>query len=235
MLDVAEDAAGMYLALEYVPGPDLRRVLSELMKRSESLPWPLACYVAIEVLHGLAHAHGAAGPDGAPLDIVHRDVNPSNVLVSNDGHVKLTDFGMVHMRGRLQAPTAPHIVKGKYRYMAPEYIQDAQLTAQADVYGTGLLLFELVTNTLCFMGEEPAQTMGRIVHHGVPYERLDDVKLPRALKKILRRATAREANKRFATAREMADELEKILEKERAYVSASALAAFLARTEMPRV
>ncbi|MEQ9496098.1 MAG: serine/threonine-protein kinase [Deltaproteobacteria bacterium] len=235
ILDFAEDAAGMYLALEYVPGPDLRRVFSALMKRGEAMPAPLACFLGVEVLNGLAHAHDAVGPDGAPLDIVHRDVNPSNVLVSNDGHVKLTDFGMVHMKGRLQAPTAPHIVKGKYRYMAPEYIQDNNLTAQADLYGTGLMLFELLTGELCFMGDEPAKTMGRIVHHGVPYDRLDKVKMPRALKKILRRATAREPKDRYATARDMAADLERVLEKEKAYVSASAFAAFLARMEMPKV
>lgn len=235
ILDVGEDAAGLFLAVEYVPGPDLRRIFTALMKRSETFPYPLACYVVIQVLRGLAHAHAAEAPDGTPLAIVHRDVNPSNVLVSHEGHVKLTDFGMVHMRGRMQAPTAPHIVKGKFRYMAPEYIQDSNLTAAADIYGAGLMLFELITSELAFQGDEPAKTMGRIVHDGVPYERLDKVKIPRALKKLIRRATAMAPTKRYPSATDLADDLEQLLAKEREYVSASSLAAYLRELEMPDV
>src|SRR5262245_21644977 len=87
VFDVGEDAAGVHLAVEYVPGPDLRRIAQELRRRNETMPEQLVLYAMIEVLRGLEHAHSAVGPDEEALRIVHRDVNPSNIVVSNTGHV----------------------------------------------------------------------------------------------------------------------------------------------------
>jgi serine/threonine-protein kinase len=173
------------------------------------------------------------GPDDRPLEIVHRDVNPSNVLVSVDGHVKLTDFGMVHMTGRMQAPTGPHVVKGKYRYLAPEYIADQVLMPQADVYGAGIMLYEMLTGELCFHGEEVATVMSRIVHEGVPYKRLDRAGVPRDLRKVVKYATERDPAKRFGTAKETYVAIENFLRKNKLYVSPSTLADFLKAANMP--
>jgi serine/threonine-protein kinase len=97
------------------------------------------------------------------------------------------------------------------------------------------MLFEMLTSELAFRGDEPAKTMGKIVHEGVPYGRLDGTKAPRALKKIIRRATDRDPKRRYDAATELADDLERVLTKDRAYVSASSLAAYLRDKEMPRV
>ena len=227
ILDVGEDAAGVYLALEYVPGPDLRRVVQELRKKGEKLPEPLVLYAMIEVLRALEHAHSAVGPDEQPLRIVHRDVNPSNIVVSNTGHVKLTDFGMVHMRGRIQAPTAPHIVKGKYRYMAPEYISDQLVTAQADLYSVGLVMLELLTGELVFTGDEPVRAMTRIVQEGVPYQLMRAHDLDPELQAIIRQATHRDPTRRFLSARAMYVAIEEHLRRSGVYVGPSDMAAFL--------
>jgi serine/threonine-protein kinase len=233
ILDVGEDAAGIYVAVEYVPGPDLRRIVQELRKRGENLPEPLACYVMIEVLHGLDHAHRAVGPDEAPLRIVHRDVNPSNIVISNTGHVKLTDFGMVHMRGRAQATTAPHIVKGKYRYMAPEYIAEQLVTPQADVYSVGLVLLELLTGELFFTGDEPVKAMTKIVQEGVPYGVMKTHGLHSDLQAIIRQATHRDPRKRFVSAKACAEAIEGSLRTRGIYVSSSDMASFLLEANIP--
>jgi serine/threonine-protein kinase len=227
IFDVGEDAAGVHLAVEYVPGPDLRRIVQELRRRGEKMPERLVLYAMIEVLRGLEHAHSAVGPDEQPLRIVHRDVNPSNIVVANTGHVKLTDFGMVHMRGRLQVPTAPHIVKGKYRYMAPEYIAEQLVTAQADIYSVGLVMLELLTGELFFTGEEPVRAMTRIVQEGVPYQIMREHDLDPELQTIIRQATHRDPLKRFASARAMVEMIEQYLRRSGVYVSPSDMAAYL--------
>lgn len=233
IFDVGEDAAGVYVALEYVPGPDLRRVVQELRRTDRRLPPPVACYLMVEVLRGLEHAHRAVGPDEEPLKIVHRDVNPSNIVIANTGHVKLTDFGMVHMRGRMQASTAPHIVKGKYRYMAPEYIADQLITAQADIYSVGLVLLELLTGELFFTGNEPVRAMSQIVNEGPPYDVMDRYGVHRELQAVIRLATHRNPKKRFSSARDMAAAIEDHLQRAGTYVSASSMAALLMEQNLP--
>jgi serine/threonine-protein kinase len=233
ILDVGEDSAGVYLAIEYVPGPDLRKMLKEHALRNERLPVELASYITVELLRGLEHAHSAVGPDNKPLSIIHRDVNPSNVIISNDGYVKLTDFGMVHMRGRYQDPTAPNTVKGKIRYLAPEYIADQSLTASADIYGAGITLFELLTGKPVFAAEEPTKVMTKIMKEGPPYGDLDRALVPAELTAIVRRSTEMDPEQRFATARGMSLALEEFLEKVGAYVSPTVLANYLVEKNMP--
>jgi serine/threonine-protein kinase len=227
IFDAGEDADGVYLAVEYVPGPDLRRIVQALRRSIEKMPEPLILYSMIEVLRALEHAHLALGPDDQPLRIVHRDVNPSNIVISNTGHVKLTDFGMVHMRGRIQAPTAPNLVKGKYRYMAPEYISDQLVTPQADIYSVGLVMLELLTGELFFTGEEPVKAMSKIMNEGIPYQVMRDHDLDPELQTIIRQSTHRDPTRRFATAKEMVQRIEDYLRRSGTYVSSSDMANFL--------
>ncbi len=233
VLDAGEDEAGVYISVEYVPGPDLRRVLKELRQRQSRMPVSLACFITIEVLRGLQHAHEAVGPDNAPLKLVHRDVNPSNVILSSNGGVKLTDFGMVHMVGRMQAPTAPRIVKGKYRYLAPEYISDQTISAQTDIYGAGIMLMEMLTGQPCFESERPAKTMTMIVKEGPPYQQLEQLGIPKNLINVVRAMTDRKPAARFPTARQACDALEGFLSESGVYVSPSLLARYLIDQRMP--
>lgn len=227
IIDLSEDELGTYVALEYVAGTDLRRVMVELSSRNDQMPAVHAVYMMSEVLRGLAHVHGAKGADGQPLNIVHRDVNPSNVLISTDGHVKLTDFGAVLMDGRFQDSTAPGTVKGKVRYLAPEYIQSQHATPQVDVYGIGLMLFELLIGRPAFMAKDETTAMIKIVREGVPIAELDDANVARPLQKIVAKATARNPNERYANAGEMCVVLEDWMSSEGLFVSPSRLSAFL--------
>lgn len=227
ILDLDEDESGTYVALEYVAGTDLRRVMVELGGRNDRVPVEHVAYVMLEVLRGLHHVHLANGPDGRWLRIIHRDVNPSNILISQDGHVKLTDFGTVMMDGRFQDATAPGTVKGKVRYLAPEYITDQLCTHQVDVYGVGVMMFELLTGHPCFLARDETVAMFRIVKEGLPLGELREAGVPAPLQEIVDRATRREYRERYATAHEMCLAIEDWMAAAGIFVSPTRFSTYL--------
>lgn len=232
ILDADEDATGVYLCLEYVDGVDLRSVNAALRARGEALPFELAGFIAVEILRGLHHAHGAERPDGTSLRIVHRDVNPANILIARTGHLKLTDFGVVHMQDRLQAPTEPGLVKGKFAYLAPEYIQGRPVDARMDIYGAGVVLFELLTGRSLFSGESAHDIMRKIVAHDVRLDRLEREGVPEPVRSIVERALALEPSYRYATAEDMANALETWLIRSELHASPWILAAFFRQHQL---
>lgn len=227
ILDLGDDELGTYFAVEYVSGTDLRRVMGELTQRNDRIPPEHACYLICELLRGLAHAHQAIGPDGAPLGIVHRDVNPSNVLISEDGHVKLTDFGTVLMEGRMQDQTAPGMVKGKVRYLAPEYIEDQICSHRVDVYSVGVMLFEMLTGTPAFASSSTTSSMMMIVREGLPMGELKALHVPRDLIDIVQTATHKDPQKRFGSAKDMCDAIEDWMASVGKFVSPSRFSTYL--------
>lgn len=229
ILDVGEDDQGIYLALEYVEGTDLRWVNSKLRTRKEALPFELACYIAGEVLRGLHHAHTVVGYDGNPLEIVHRDVNPANVLISYTGHVKLADFGVVRMRDRLQHKTEAGLVKGKYAYLAPEYIAGESCNYQTDIYAAGVMLFELLCGRECFTGATAYEVMWKIVNRGVPLYRLEREGVPEDLARIVQRSVNPVPERRFESAQEMGNALETWLMRNGKHATPWVLSVFFAR------
>ena len=226
LLDAEEDNGGVYLCLEFVDGTDLRTVNGSLRARGEALPFELAGFIAVEPLRGLHHAHTAERPDGSALRIVHRDVNPANILVSRTGHIKLTDFGVVHMKDRVQSPTEPGLVKGKFAYLAPEYIQGRPVDARMDTYSVGVVLFELLTGRPLFTGESAHEIMRKIVAHEIRLDRLEREGVPEALRLIVERALAKEPAHRFSTGEDMANALETWLIKSELHASPWILSAF---------
>jgi eukaryotic-like serine/threonine-protein kinase len=226
ILDLNEDELGTYVALEYVAGTDLRRTLVDLSSRKDRIPLEHALYLTSEILRGLHHVHIANGPDGQPLKIIHRDVNPSNILISADGHVKLTDFGAVLMDGRFQDATAPGTIKGKVRYLAPEYITNQVCTLQVDIYGVGIMLFELLTGHPCFMSKDEASAMYKIVTEGVPLDELRQLGVPPAIQSIVERATMREPTKRYQSAIEMCYAIEDFMTSAGIFVSPTKMSSY---------
>lgn len=226
IIDLAEDDSGFFLAIEHVDGTDLRRVNQLLRTRGEALPFELACFMAAEILRGLHHAHAAKDNEGRYLEIVHRDVNPANVLISTTGHIKLTDFGVVRMRDRLQDRTKPGIVKGKYGYLAPEYILGKQCDYRVDIYGVGIMLLEALTGRPTFSGVSAHDVMKKIVDRDLPLHRLEREGVPEDLRKIVERAVAGEPADRFASAEEMANALETWVMRSRSPASPWILSAF---------
>lgn len=232
LLDVGEDPSGIFLALEYVNGTDLAHVNQRLRNRKEALPFELACFVLVEVLRGVHHAHSAVDHDGKPLGAVHRDINPSNILVAKSGHVKLANFGVVRMRERIQANTEPGLVKGRYAYLAPEYIAGEDCAVQADIYAAGIILFEMLSGRECFTGGTAYEVMWKIVNKGVPMYRLQREGVPEGLQRIVQRATAADPERRYNTARDMANALEAWLMRSGRHATSWMLSVFFDRHEL---
>lgn len=228
ILDHSEDATGSYLAVEYVEGLDLRRMLVEHSAYHEYMPLEHSCYVVAELLRGLDHVHSRE-VDGQRLEIVHRDVSPSNILLGRDGRVKLIDFGTVRMHGRSQEDTGPGMVKGKVRYLAPEYVAKGICTAACDVYGAGVVLFELLVSGPAFTTTGDIDTMLAIVREGLDYSRLEEVQVPGILIEVVKMATQRDPDNRFAQAGAFVRALEEAMQRMELFASPTRFADSLAR------
>ena len=156
-----------YLALEYVPGTDLRAVLALLRKARQRMPVRMALRVAHDVLDALHYAHTRTDGQGRPMRIVHRDVNPRNIMLSIAGEVKLIDFGVARAADRLERTQTDHF-KGKVAYMAPEQIKGGDLDQRVDVFALGLTLYEMLVGAGPFAGLEQTQILFKILQGDLP-------------------------------------------------------------------
>ena len=142
--DVDDVDGQVFFSMEYVRGRDLRKLLRRANERGRALALGEAVAIVIGLSAGLHHAHTRRGPSGKPLGIVHRDVSPSNVLLSYDGAVKLADFGVAKARDGV-ATTSTGTLRGKLPYMSPEQVSAEALDGRSDVYAAGAVLWELIT------------------------------------------------------------------------------------------
>ena len=151
IFDVGLGDDGQYfLVMEYVDGKDLGRIQRGIEARRGRIPFDLALHIGAEICEALEHAHSARSPDGKSMSLVHRDVSPSNVLMSRAGEVKLTDFGIA--KRAEHEPTRHGAVRGKFAYISPEQARNEHLDPRSDVFPVGILLWELVTNRRLFSG-----------------------------------------------------------------------------------
>jgi eukaryotic-like serine/threonine-protein kinase len=199
----------LLLVMEYVDGDSL----SALARRTKGrIPLPIVIAIVSEMLHGLHSAHEARSEAGEPLEIVHRDVSPQNVLVGADGVARLVDFGIARAtRGRRSDTTGDGDLKGKLAYMAPEQIRRERVTRKADIFAAGIVLWELLTGERLFAARSEGATLEKILVGWVPAPSSVVHDLPRQLDDIALRALDANPESRFATAREMAVALEDAL------------------------
>ncbi len=204
-IDVQHDP--LFLVMEYVEGPSLGALLRELRKRKQPMDPALAVRVLSDVLAGLHAAHEQLGSDGVPLEIVHRDVSPQNVLIGIDGISRITDFGVARAASRLSS-TRGGQVKGKLAYMAPEQVAGKDVDRRVDVYAAGAVLYEALTGLPLFRADNDAALMAQIVRgvRAAPCEM--EPRVPTALSAVCMRALSRKVDARYATAAELADALE---------------------------
>ncbi|MGZ5971234.1 MAG: serine/threonine protein kinase, partial [Polyangiales bacterium] len=199
-----------YIAMEYVDGMDLSRLISKMRERSQRCSPRFAAFIVREVCDGLEHAHRKSGSDGKPLKIIHRDVSPPNILISSAGEVKLTDFGIAKAALRASS-TEAGVVKGKYAYMPPEQAKGQPLDVRADVFSAGCVLYELATGAPVYK-DGPLPVLLDRVSRGI-YDAPEKVRpdLPAPLVAVIKKALAPAAQDRYASARAMADDLNAFL------------------------
>lgn len=188
----------VFMALEYVDGPSLREVLKRARAAGTPVPPAVAVRVMMEVLSALDHAHRCRDANGRPLELIHRDVNPNNVLLTQDGRVKLTDFGIARAATRI-ASTQTGIVKGTLPYMAPEQARGEPLDLRADLFPVAAMLYELLTLRRAFP-EGPLGPAPPSIHDARP-------ELPEKLRDVIARGMAMERTGRFESAEAFRDAL----------------------------
>jgi len=208
-LDIVETDGEIFLVMEYVQGASLSRLLrAAANEKRPPDPWLVATLVS-GVLHGLHAAHEARSELGGPLEIVHRDVSPQNILIGVDGTPRLLDFGVAKAVGRLQT-TREGQVKGKFAYMAPEQIYGRGVTRQADVYSAAVVAWEALTGRRLFTADNEAAIVNAVLHDPIPKPSDIAPDLPRELDAVVMRGLERDATRRYATARDMALALERL-------------------------
>jgi serine/threonine-protein kinase len=201
--------AGYYMAMEYVPGRDLRALVALHRRRGERIPVDVAAHVVARAAEALDHAHRRLGPDGTALRVVHRDVSPGNVLVGFDGIVRVIDFGIASaaLRGARAAPGrggGGPVLRGKFGYMSPELVRGLPVDRRSDVFALGIVLHELLAGERLFAGPSELAVMERVRAAEVRPPSASRPDLPRALDAVVLRALAREPEDRFAWASELA-------------------------------
>ncbi|WP_223643227.1 serine/threonine-protein kinase [Corallococcus sp. EGB] len=216
-----------FLAMEFVDGQPLHRVLKRAMKRGMSaLPVPIAVFVAMEMCRGLHYAHTRTDGSGKPLDIVHRDISPDNVLVSYEGQVKIVDFGIAKAQLTRSLKTEPGVVKGKYLFFSPEQARGEDVDAGTDVWATGVVLYELLCGRLPLEGP-PQVVMMRIAKGDLPSLGESRPDLPDSLHRILFKALHPERALRFESSHAFAEALSGFLHAHHPGVSSLSLSHLL--------
>jgi len=225
VLELGESNGRYFLALELVDGWSL----SEVIKRARSvdlpLPVELALYVVVEVCRALSYAHNQT-VKGQPMGIVHRDVSPQNVLVSDQGEVKLTDFGIAKARNKTEQ-TGIGVVKGKIAYMSPEQASGAELDHRSDLFSLGICLYSMAAGKMPFEGGTPMEVMVRIqAGDFTPPEKVNK-KIGKELSQVIQKAMALKPGDRYQTADAMLLAVERVLRNEYPPTGRTELKAFL--------
>jgi len=230
VIDFGQDGQEHFLVMEYVHGPDLRK----LLRSSEGGRLPLSCAMSVmtRICAALHYAHEKTDQDGTPLALVHRDVSPTNVLLSMDGAIKLTDFGIAKAFGDEMSGTSSGILVGKPGYMSPEQVRTEPLDRRSDVFSLGILLYEMTTGHRCFFGDNVFEILNATQRGAfvLPCER--DPEYPEALQRIVVKALASEVDARYASARELQLALEEFALDQRLRTSDSVLCDYLASLDL---
>jgi hypothetical protein len=213
--------------MEFVHGQDAASVLRNMKEQHQAVPIAETLSIIAGICHGLHYAHECLDQDGKPLGIIHRDISPSNVLVSYDGAVMITDFGIAKAACRT-SDTTTGAVRGKLAYMSPEQCQGLVLDRRSDVFALGIVLYELSTGNTLFHAPSDFDIMKAIVEGPIcpPSAILPDY--PRELERIVLKALSRDPRQRYATARDMQVDIEAFALDQKLQISSVRLAHFMA-------
>ncbi len=230
--NLGNEQDSFYIALEYIAGRDLRAIFQKGQQAGKPMPVPQVCYVIMKICEGLDYAHNKKDKYQRPLNIIHRDVSPPNILVSFEGEVKLIDFGVAKAAGRASR-TQAGILKGKFGYMSPEQVRGMPLDRRSDVFSVGVVLFETLTGTRLFQAETDFATLEKVRAVEVPRPTSLNPDIPKPLENIIYKALAREPEQRYQSSIELHDELQAFMFAQGMFYSRKDLAGWM-RTQYAR-
>jgi serine/threonine protein kinase len=215
-----------FIAMEYIWGKDLLQIQNRLRKIKQSMPIPMACFAIAKVLEGLDYAHRKRDPLGRPLEIVHRDCSPQNVLVSYEGEVKVIDFGIAKATSR-NSRTMAGVLKGKFGYMSPEQVRGLPLDRRSDIFALGTMLYECLTGDRLFQGETDFSTLEKVRNVDIRPPREVNPNIPQAVEAVILKALAKDVEERYQWCSEMLADLQAFLMAQDVVFTAKSLSSWL--------
>jgi len=201
VFDISARDDTYFLIMEFVDGANLKRILESLQRRGRTFPLSEAIYVCAEACSGLQYAHELADENGKKLGIVHRDISPPNIMITNSGEVKVADFGLAKAGTQL-SQTDPGVVKGKFSYLSPEAASGLEVDARADIFSLGIVLWEMLSGRRLFLGETDYATVKLIQQANIPRLGPLNTQVDEAFEEIMLRALARDRRARYQSAQE---------------------------------
>jgi hypothetical protein len=231
--DIGEQGGVFFFTMEYLHGEDGRRIMKGLAEREQAMPLEHAIHILIDAAAGVHFAHEKKGPDGNSLGIVHRDLSPSNIVVTYAGGVKVVDFGVAKIAADPEL-SGRYSLKGKLAYMSPEQIAQGPVDRRSDVFSLGIVLYELTTRTRLFKAKNEVETMKQVLDAQVVKPSDVVPGYPPELERIVLRALERSAERRYQTARELQFDLEAFARDQKIQISSAALAEWMEKTFGPK-
>ncbi len=227
VLDAGEDDDGPFLVMDYVHGLPLNQLIGRAVSRGEQIPIQIALRIGIDVARGLSAIHETRRNDGDPLQLVHRDLSPHNVLIGHNGIVAITDFGIAKVIGS-ETSTASGVLKGKTSYMAPEQLRFEPFDQRADLFALGIMLYEMLAGARLYPAGQDNQGIRRTLHEPPPD--LGDVRpdAPSALVELVFALLAKQREDRPPNAATVAHQLERCLADELVRAPAVELVPYVA-------
>lgn len=215
-----------YIAMEYVEGRNLRDLTRAIQAKGLKLSVEQSVYIISEVLRGLSYAHQRKDSNGNPLEIIHRDMSPQNIILSYEGEVKILDFGIAKSSAR-SSQTEAGVLKGKFSYMSPEQASGRPISQATDIYACGVILHELLTGERLFRAETDIETIERVKLGVVPKPSEKNSKISAELDRIVLKALQRSQEKRYQSASEMLSDMSKLMRDEAMVFGPQELSAFM--------
>nr|WP_283809649.1 serine/threonine-protein kinase [Lujinxingia vulgaris] len=206
--------SSFYILMEFVAGQDLLALQKLVRRQNTILSVDMACHILHEIACGMDYVHRKTDENGNPLNIIHRDISPQNVLVSWDGQVKVIDFGIAKAASQ-STRTQVGVLKGKFGYMSPDQVRGHDIDHRSDIFAMGTLFWELLTNQRLFRGESQIETMRLIRDPQIDSPCLYNPKVPPQVEAIVMRALAAEREDRYQWAGEMAADLKAYLTQQK--------------------
>ncbi len=212
VLDFGQLDGSYFLAMEYVFGRDVSAILKRCAETKLFIPLDVACEIILQCCFGLHYAHTLQDSFGQPLNIVHRDISPPNVLVGYNGEVKILDFGIAKaVSSTRREETRSGVLKGKFSYMSPEQASGKPIDAQSDVFSLGTVFYELLTSRNLFYRPDEMETLEQVRRANVPSIRKVRNDIPTDLEKIILKSLALKQKNRYSSAAEMSEDVRKFM------------------------
>lgn len=211
--EFGEDKSQFYLVMEYIDGRNLRQVLSRCSKLQKALTIEQCVFVIAQIANGLDYAHRCLDKNtGGPLNIIHRDMSPQNIMLSFEGEVKIVDFGIAKAESKIEN-TRAGTLKGKFGYMSPEQAEGLDLDSRTDIFSLGIVLWELLSGERLFIANNEVNTIRKIKECQIPALKKINPNIHEELDRISIKTLAKDRNLRYQTAAELHRDLSRFLHK----------------------